>query len=100
VLQYDAYGEVDEDYLDRCKIRLNIGHRVEEIMRNAKSLHLYRANVITHESIVEKRELERQQNCDVKLHKMQEDNDKHHEKMHQTKRLCIKFRSQRMMKGN
>ena len=80
-MQYDNHGETDDDFLDVCKTRRDIRPRREEIMRDGKSLHLRRATIINHESIVEKRELKRQKNCNVQLNKMQEENTKHREKI-------------------
>ena len=81
VLQYDRHGEADEDFLDGCRIRRDIGPRGDEILRNANSLHLRRATIINHKCIVEKRELEPQQNCDAKRGKMHNENEMHPEKV-------------------
>ena len=81
VKQYDEYGEADEDFLDSCHIKRDTGPRGEEIVRDAKALHLRRATVINHVAICERRNQDLQQARDAQLSKMEEANTKHQEKV-------------------
>ena len=53
----------------------------DEIMRDAKAVHLRRPTIMNHENIVEKRNAEIRINCLAKLHTMDEDNAKHNLKV-------------------
>ena len=81
VLQYDKYGEADEEFLDQCKIKVDTDLQGEEVRRDAKGLHLRRATIINHSAIVQKRRLEEQKNRATKLAKMEEANDVHRHKI-------------------
>ena len=50
-------------------------------MRNTKAIHLYRATIMNHPGIVEKRNVEIRKNCLSKLHTMEEENTKLNEKI-------------------
>jgi len=63
----------------------------EEIMRDAKAVHLSRPTIMNHENIVEKRNAEIRINCLAKLHTMDEDNVKHNLKVSASRDAACKL---------
>ncbi len=99
MLQYDEYGEADEEFLDECNIQRDIGPRGEEILRDSSAAHLRRATVMNHHAIVEKRNAEIRKNRLAKLHKMEEENTKHEEKVVANREAVYKLLKEAEEKG-
>ena len=81
VLQYDNYGEADDDFLDQCKIKRDVGLKGEDVLRNSQALHLRRATIVNHPVIKERMDAETRKNRLLKLRRLENENTKHQEKI-------------------